>query len=120
MAAAVQALLVLALLHLATATPVIGKQKVSTFNTGYLGHPLGGLGYGGLGYGGLGYPGVAIAGTFKHRAALGGLGYPLGLGAGVVAPHVVNSKLAHPVAALATPNFLPGAVYAGAPFAPVV
>nr|XP_032835282.1 lamprin 0.9-like isoform X3 [Petromyzon marinus] len=140
MAAAVQALLVLALLHLATATPVIGKQKVSTFNTGYLGHPLGGLGYGGLGYGGLGYPGVAIAGTFKHRAAaglvhpygglgyygtpyhhaLGGLGYPLGLGAGVVAPHVVNSKLAHPVAALAAPHFLPGAVYAGAPFAPVV
>ncbi|XP_061403303.1 lamprin 0.9-like isoform X1 [Lethenteron reissneri] len=119
---AMQALLVLALLHLATATPVIGKQKVSTFNTGYLGHPLGGLGYGGLGY----YPGVAIAGAYKHHAAaglvhpygglgyygapyhhaLGGFGYPLGIGAGVVAPHVVNSKL--------------GAVYAGAPFAPVV
>nr|AAC97499.1 lamprin L-0.8-12 [Petromyzon marinus] len=132
MAAAIQALLVLALLHLATATPVIGKQTVSTLSTGYLGHPVGGLGYGGLGYGGLGvaglgvaglgygglgYPGAALGGVYTHHAAglvhpygglgyhaapyhsaLGGLGYPLGIGAGVVAPHVVKGKVAAPLA----------------------
>ncbi|XP_061403300.1 lamprin 0.9 [Lethenteron reissneri] len=127
MAAAMQALLVIALLHLATATPVVTKQKVSTFSTGYLGHPVGALGYGGLGYGGLGYAGLgygglgyhgaALGGAYAHHAAgivhpygglgyhaapyhhaLGGLGYPLGIGAGVVAPHVVNSKIAAPLA----------------------
>ncbi|CAN0400588.1 unnamed protein product [Lampetra planeri] len=127
MAAAMQALLVIALLHLATATPVVTKQKVSTFSTGYLGHPVGGLGYGGLGYGGLGYGGLgygglgyhgaALGGAYTHHAnclslaaglvhpygglgyqslvsnTLGGLGYPLGIGAGVV-----NSKIAAPLA----------------------
>ncbi|CAN0393911.1 unnamed protein product [Lampetra fluviatilis] len=145
MAAAMQALLVIALLHLATATPVVTKQKVSTFSTGYLGHPVGGLGYGGLGYGGLGYGGLgygglgygglgygglgygglgyhgaALGGAYTHHAALGGLGYPLGIGAGVVAPHVVNSKIANWVRASLYPRPMPGAVYAGAPFAPVV
>ncbi|XP_078476214.1 lamprin 1.8-10-like isoform X1 [Lampetra planeri] len=121
MAAAIQALLVLALLHLATATPVIGKQSVSTVSTGYLGHPVGGLGYGGLGYGGLGYGGLGYGGLGYgglgygglgygglgygglgyHGAALGalgGLGYPLGIGAGVVAPHAVKGKIAAPLA----------------------
>ncbi|XP_078739365.1 lamprin 1.8-10-like isoform X1 [Lampetra fluviatilis] len=103
MAAAMQALVVLALLHLATASPVIGKQTVSTLSTGFLGHPVGGLGYGGLGYGGLGYGGLgygglgyhgaALGGAYTHHAALGGLGYPLGIGAGVV-----NSKIAAPLA----------------------
>ncbi|XP_078739368.1 lamprin 0.9-like isoform X2 [Lampetra fluviatilis] len=96
MAAAMQALVVLALLHLATASPVIGKQTVSTLSTGFLGHPVGGLGYGGLGYGGLGYGGLGYGGLGYHGAALGalgGLGYPLGIGAGVV-----NSKIAAPLA----------------------
>ncbi|XP_042202301.1 lamprin 0.9-like [Callorhinchus milii] len=135
MAAAIQALLVLALFHLATATPVVGKQTVSTVSTGFLGHPVGygglgygglgygglgygGLGYGGLGYGGLGYHGAALGGAYTHHAAelvhpygglgyhappitavaLGGLGYPLGIGAGVVAPHAVKGKIAAPLA----------------------
>nr|XP_032835343.1 lamprin 0.9-like isoform X2 [Petromyzon marinus] len=98
MAAAIQALLVLALLHLATATPVIGKQTVSTLSTGYLGHPVGGLGYGGLGYGGLGYGGLGVAGLGVAGLGYGGLGYPGAALGGVYTHHAAG--LVHPYGGL--------------------
>uniref|UniRef100_S4RNC5 Uncharacterized protein n=1 Tax=Petromyzon marinus TaxID=7757 RepID=S4RNC5_PETMA len=93
MAAAMQALLVIALLHLATATPVVTKHKVSTFSTGFLGHPVGGLGYGGLGYGGLGYGGLGVAGL-----GYGGLGYPGAALGGAYTHHAAG--LVHPYGGL--------------------
>nr|AAC97501.1 lamprin L-0.9-12 [Petromyzon marinus] len=135
MAAAIQALLVLALLHLATATPVIGKQTVSTLSTGYLGHPVGGLGYGGLGYGGLGvaglgvaglgygglgYPGAALGGVYTHHAA--GLVHPYGgLGYHAAPYHHALGGLGYPLgigAGVVAPHVVKGKV--AAPLAPVV
>ncbi|XP_032835348.2 lamprin 0.9 isoform X1 [Petromyzon marinus] len=135
MAAAIQALLVLALLHLATATPVIGKQTVSTLSTGYLGHPVGGLGYGGLGYGGLGvaglgvaglgygglgYPGAALGGVYTHHAA--GLVHPYGgLGYHAAPYHHALGGLGYPLgigAGVVAPHVVKGKI--AAPLAPVV